>query len=250
MGDRIPQSTSYLLIFKAYLSSDHVTEATGKSIVITISKNGGAFGDLNAGASTTATAIASGWYKITLDTTDTATLGPLAVRGAVATIDDVGIPLFVVKATNWGLTSLPDTAVTTNASLLTSGTSTAQITAASGQVTIATNNDKTGYTANVNQIAGSTTGATNLSATTNAIGRGTVTTGGSTTSIPTSAFTPTGAVADQFKGRIILFDAATTTTELRGQVGAITASSNAATPTFTVAAMTTAPVSGDTFSVI
>jgi len=96
MTERIPQSTSKLVVFKAYLASDHATEATGKTIAITISKNGGAFGNPNAGA-TNATEISSGWYKVTLDTTDTNTLGPVAVRGAVATIDDVGILLEVVS---------------------------------------------------------------------------------------------------------------------------------------------------------
>lgn len=129
----IPQSTAYLCVFKAYLASDHVTEATGKTIAITISKNGGAFGNPNAGA-TNATEITSGWYKVSLDTTDTNTVGPLAIRGAVATIDDVGTWVNVVKATNGGMTALPDTACTTNASLITSGTGTAQISLSSGQV--------------------------------------------------------------------------------------------------------------------
>jgi len=93
------------------------------------------------------------------------------------------------------------------------------------------------------------TSASNLAKTTRAIGRGTVTTGATTTSIPTSAFTPNGAAADQFKGRIITFDADTTTTTLRGQSTDITASTNAAAPTFTVTALTHAPASGDTFSV-
>lgn len=90
----------------------------------------------------------------------------------------------------------------------------------------------------------------NLQFTVPAIGRGTCTTGGSTTSVVTSAFAPSGAVANQFAGRVILFDAATTTAALRGQVGTISASSNSATPTFTVSALTTAPASGDTFSVL
>ena len=93
----IPQSTAYVVMFKAYLSSDHVTEATGKTIAITISKNGGAFGNPNAGA-TNATEVSSGWYKFTLDATDTGTIGPVAYRGAVATIDDVGVVLNVVSA--------------------------------------------------------------------------------------------------------------------------------------------------------
>ncbi len=136
MTQRIPQSTAFLCVFKAYLASDHVTEATSKTIAITISKNGGAFGNPNAGA-LNATEISSGWYKVSLDTTDTGTTGPLAIRGAVATIDDVGVLLEVVKATNGGYTALPDTAVTTNASLITSGTSTAQLSVSSGLVTLA-----------------------------------------------------------------------------------------------------------------
>jgi hypothetical protein len=111
MTQRIPQTTSKMVVFKAYLASDHVSEATGKTIAITISKNGGAFGNPNAGA-TNATEISSGWYKVTLDTTDTGTLGPLAVRGAVATVDDVGVLLEVVSATSGGYTNL-DAAVTT-----------------------------------------------------------------------------------------------------------------------------------------
>lgn len=80
--------------------------------------------------------------------------------------------------------------------------------------------------------------------------RGTVTTGASTTSIPTSALTPAGAAADQFKGRIIIFDIDTTTAALRGQATDITASSNSSTPTFTVTALTSTPASGDTFTIV
>lgn len=102
---------------------------------------------------------------------------------------------------------------------------------------------------NVLSINGDATSAANLAKTTKVIGRGTVSGSPSTTSIPTSAMTPAGAAADQFKGRIITFDASTTTTALRGQATDITASSNAAAPTFTVTALTTAPSSGDTFSI-
>jgi hypothetical protein len=80
--------------------------------------------------------------------------------------------------------------------------------------------------------------------------RGTVGGGSTTTSIVTSAFTPAGAVADQFKGRIVIFDNDTATAELRGQGTDITASSNSATPTLTVTLLTTAPASGDTFSIV
>lgn len=103
---------------------------------------------------------------------------------------------------------------------------------------------------NLLRINGVTTGAVNLSITTQDIGRGTCTTGGTTTSVPTSAFTPSGAALNQFVGRVILFDFNTTTAALRGQQATITGSSNAANPTFTVSTMTTAPASGDTFSVV
>lgn len=90
----------------------------------------------------------------------------------------------------------------------------------------------------------------NLAKTAAIVGRGTCTTGGSTTSVVTSAFAPTAIAADQFKGRTIVFDADTTTTELRGQATNITANNSVNPPTFTVSTITTAPASGDTFSVI
>ena len=102
---------------------------------------------------------------------------------------------------------------------------------------------------NVVQLNADATSAANIAKTTRAIARGTVGNASSTTSIVTSAFTPSGAAADQFKGRIVTFDATTATAALQGQATDITASSNAATPTLTVTALTTAPASGDTFSV-
>ncbi len=120
---------------------------------------------------------------------------------------------------------------------------------------IKTQTDKMAFTvtnqidANALSLNGDATSAANIAKTTKAIGRATVSGSPSTTSIPTSACTPAGAAADQFKGRIITFDANTTTTALRGQSTDITASSNSATPTFTVSALTTAPSSGDTFSI-
>jgi hypothetical protein len=118
-----------------------------------------------------------------------------------------------------------------------------------GNVGGSVNSVATTVSANVTAFNGDATAAANIAKTTRAIGRGTVTAGASTTSIPTSAFTPNGGAADQFKGRIITFDADTTTSALRGQSTDITASTNAAAPTFTVTALTTAPSSGDLFSV-
>lgn len=75
--------------------------------------------------------------------------------------------------------------------------------------------------------------------------RGTASGTPTTTSIPTSSLVPAAAVTDQFKGRILTFDKDTTTTNLRGQATDITASTAAGV--LTVSALTTAPVSGDTF---
>ncbi len=80
------QSTTIRVPLKARLTSDHYTEATGKIVSVTISKNGGAFGNPSAGV-VTATEISNGWYYVDLSTTDTNTLGPLLVRGTSASID-------------------------------------------------------------------------------------------------------------------------------------------------------------------
>jgi len=122
--------------------------------------------------------------------------------------------------------------------LVSRGTSTGQISVTSGIVL-----------ASMTHINGDATAASNLGKTTRAIVRCTASGTPSTTSIPTSACNPAGAAADQFKGRIITFDADTLTTALRGQSTDITASTNSSTPTFTVTALTTPPVSTDTFSI-
>lgn len=80
-----------------------------------------------------------------------------------------------------------------------------------------------------------------------AIVRGVVTTGGTTSSIPTSSLNPAASVADQFRGRIVIFDRATASANLRGQATDITAST--AGGTLTVTALTNAPASGDTFGI-
>jgi hypothetical protein len=129
-----PQSTSYIVTLPMYLASDHITEAgSALSPTVTISKNGAAYANPSAGAST-ATSVGNNVYKFTLTTTDTNTLGDLWVRFTEATCDPIQRMLVIVKATNGGLTALPDTAVTTNASLLTSGTGTDQVQVSAGVV--------------------------------------------------------------------------------------------------------------------
>lgn len=136
MAERIPQSATIRVPLQAYLSSDHVSAATGKTIAITLSKNGAAYGNPSAGA-TNATEIASGSYYVDLSTTDTGTLGPLFVLGTATGVDSIVAIYNVVKATNGGFTALPDTACAVNATLPTVGTATGQInTDASGRVAL------------------------------------------------------------------------------------------------------------------
>lgn len=78
---------------------------------------------------------------------------------------------------------------------------------------------------------------------------GTCGSGSSATSVVASSLSPASAVADQFKGRVIIFAADTITAALRGQATDITAF-NHGTQTFTVSMLTTAPASGDTFVIV
>lgn len=110
---RLAQSAAYVVMLKVFLSSDHVSAATGKTVAVTISKAGGAFANPNAGA-TNATEVANGWYKVSLDATDTGTLGDFVVRGTAADCDDTEQVMQVVSATTGGASNL-DAAVSTRA---------------------------------------------------------------------------------------------------------------------------------------
>lgn len=102
---RLAQSTAYTVVFPVFLSSDHVTPATGKTVAITISKAGGAIGNPNAGASN-ATEISGGFYKFALDTTDTGSLGELVILGTATSCDVAMDRAQVVSATTNGATNL------------------------------------------------------------------------------------------------------------------------------------------------
>lgn len=106
--------------------------------------------------------------------------------------------------------------------------------------------------ADIKKINADATAAANLALSAAAICTGTVDAAASTTSIPTSAFSPamSAVTANQLVGRIVIFRRDTTTVALRGQATDITASSASATPTLTVTALTAAPVSGDVFIVV
>ena len=100
---------------------------------------------------------------------------------------------------------------------------------------------------NASAINGIATSAARLARSTQGIVLGTVGAASTTTSIVTSALDPAAAVTDQFKGRIVTFDQGTTTANLRGQSTDITAST--ALGVLTVTALSTAPVSDDTFTI-
>lgn len=136
MPERIPNGLTKRVVFRAIDSADHFTPKTAATIAVTISKNGGAFANPAAGA-TNATEISSGFYYFDLGSGDTGTGGPLAWRGAAAAIDDVGDVYEVVNATNAGFTALPNVASGAPGALITSGTGTAQLSVASGLVTLA-----------------------------------------------------------------------------------------------------------------
>lgn len=79
----VQNDTSPILLYMT-LSSDHVSAATGKTVAVTLSKNGGAFA---AGGGTVAE-LSNGWYKYTPVTADVGTLGDLGLRATATACDD------------------------------------------------------------------------------------------------------------------------------------------------------------------
>jgi hypothetical protein len=93
------QSTAAKCVGRGYLSSDHISTATGLDPAFTISKNGGSFANPAAGPSVMTEIESTGWYYFSLGTGDTDTLGPLIIRGTHATMDNIEVALQVVSAT-------------------------------------------------------------------------------------------------------------------------------------------------------
>src|SRR5690349_13908034 len=85
----LKQSTAYTRTFFMVQSSDHITGITGlsspDSITLSISKAGGSFNPVGGVISE----IGSGWYKVSLTTSDTGTLGDLAFHGTATSADPV-----------------------------------------------------------------------------------------------------------------------------------------------------------------
>ena len=139
---RIPQSVAIRVPLKAYLSSDHLSDAVSKTLAVVISKNAAGFGNPSAGA-TNATEVGGagnglGWYYVDLSTTDTGTLGPLIVRATAGTVDNVELAYQVVDATNLGASNL-DASVASRSTY--AGGAVASVTGAVGSVTGLTASD-------------------------------------------------------------------------------------------------------------
>lgn len=114
----IQQSVAYTTTFLMVLSSDHVSPATGKTVTVNLSKAGAAFGAA-AGA---VAEIANGWYKCSLTTTDTNTLGDLSVNCTATACDNTDFRDQVVAfnpgdSVRLGLTALPNAAAAANGGL-------------------------------------------------------------------------------------------------------------------------------------
>lgn len=97
------------------------------------------------------------------------------------------------------------------------------------------------------EVNGDTAGVAGFSRAIKGITIGTVGVGSTVTNVVTSSITPSAGVTDQFKGLILSFSSDTTTANLRGQKTDITAST--ATGELTVSPLTTAPASGDIFTI-
>lgn len=267
MAQFLKQSTAFTFRIGPFLdSTDGVTAETALTIAqadLQISKAGGAFAQTSA--SPTTTHDADGWYQCPLTSTDTGTVGTLTVQIAVAGACPVwkdfmvlpanvfdslmGTDLLDVSTTQWLGTACatPTVAGVPEVDITHFGGTAGTFASGIPEVKTAS------LAANVITAAATATDfgteirdAITLRTTLRGTASGTPT----TTSIPTSAMSPATSVADQVKGRIVIFDHDTTTAALRGQATDITASSASATPTLTVTALTTAPVSGDTFTIV
>jgi len=221
MNNLLKQSTSVVRQIGPFLDiADGLSELNGlasaldnASTGIMLSKNGGTQAVRHATV-TTSVYDAHGMYKVTLDATDTGTLGSLFV---IYTDPATCLPVWK------------------------------EFTVVTAQIYDSLIGGTDNLQADAVQVNGNSGAAANLDRAARAIGIGTVGSASTTTSIVTSSLTPAAAVTDQFKGRIVIFDKDTTTVNLRGQATDITASSSGGV--LTVTALTTAPVSGDTFTI-
>jgi hypothetical protein len=121
-------TTAYPLIFFMTDSADHVTGKTGLSPTVTIRKVGGSF----ASPAGSVTEIASGWYQVAGNATDSDTLGPLLLHATGTGADPTDTYFEVVAfdpqdTVRLGLTALPNAAAQAAGGLYTRGTGAGQI---------------------------------------------------------------------------------------------------------------------------
>lgn len=141
----IKANATYTRTFLAVYKTDHVTGATGITVIVRLSKAGAAYG---ASAGSVAQ-VGNGLFSISLTTADTNTLGDLAYNCTGTNIDPTD---FIDQVVNFDF----------NVPVVTTGTTVGTVTLAGGTyavnlsgsvnnvitgVTVTTNNDKTGYTA-------------------------------------------------------------------------------------------------------
>ncbi len=228
----LKQSTAFSFRIGPFLDATDAALETGLTIAqanIQISKNGGAFAQTSAAP--TATHDVSGWYICPLTATDTNTPGQLTVQITLAGVLPVWKDFTVLPAQVFDSIVLGSDLLDVNTAQAAGTTWTSGAIVAGALASDA-----------LNAIRDRLIERTVL--------RGTVGAASTTTSVVTSAMSPATSVADQLKGRIVIFDHNTVTAALRGQASDITASSASATPVLTVTALTTAPASGDTFTIV
>jgi hypothetical protein len=106
MKARQLSSTAYPINFLMVLSTDHLTGATGKTVTVTLSKNGAGFG----APSGAVTELENGWYSLAGNATDRATLGELLLHATASGCDTVDDKYEVVTidpfAANMGIAAV------------------------------------------------------------------------------------------------------------------------------------------------
>lgn len=84
---RITQGSSYVISYKLFLASDHLTPSVGNSgRVIYVSKNGSAF-SIAAGTGANTGEIGNGWYFFEIGSADTDQIGELVFRVEASSCD-------------------------------------------------------------------------------------------------------------------------------------------------------------------
>jgi hypothetical protein len=128
----LKQSTTANVMVFLTSSSDHITGATGLTLTITASKDGGAFGSITP----TVTERGSGWYSLALTSSHTDTRNDLALHLTATGADPadlvcrVGpVDANVVEVGGVAATPDPTTPVTLAAGTVATGTSTTSFTA-------------------------------------------------------------------------------------------------------------------------